>query len=72
VQDDSIVVPNIPEIHITNTTGTGIHINPCTDIAFSLVSENNENIRIKNLDGQFPEFCETMVVQNGQTAQIPL
>jgi 60Kd inner membrane protein len=68
IKDDSITIPNIPIIELTNQSTGSMVINPCTDIKISLDTMGE----IKNITEDAPTFCTPINLATGETKAIPM
>ena len=66
ITDDSIVIPNIPQILIKNFGTSALLINPCQDIKLSIDSRP-----VTGIDTFAPDFCEPLTVNANSGTLIP-
>jgi len=66
IQDDTIVIPNIPKISLVNASATGISIMPCRDIHITIDSQP-----ITGIADLSPDFCKEVMITAGSTKLLP-
>jgi YidC/Oxa1 family membrane protein insertase len=67
IVDDTIVVPNSPNIEIVNHTQSGATFNTCSDITLSVDSRT-----IGSLGEWAPSFCQEIIVWAWEKKHIPM
>lgn len=65
VQDDSVVIPNIPVIEITNNSSGAFTLHPCKDIRLNIDSISY------SMSGASPSFCTPVEVASAQKVVLP-
>jgi len=68
IEDDSLVMPNIPRISIHNPTGETVDVSPCQDISINITPIG----KISWLEKDIPNFCDTLSVQPWEKKNIPM
>ena len=66
IKDDTIVIPNIPQIEVKNFGTSALIINPCQDIKLSVDSRP-----VTGIDTFAPEFCNPVTVSANSGTMIP-
>lgn len=66
VKDDSIVMPNIPGIELSNTSSGSFTLSPCSDIAISV-----DSVPLTGMIGAAPAFCNSLEVVSGSKVTLP-
>jgi 60Kd inner membrane protein len=67
VNDDDIVIPNIPIIDVVNKTGSGFDISPCKDIKITIDSQP-----LTDIDKVSLNFCNQARISELATYTVPL
>lgn len=57
IADDTIVVPNIPQVHIKNFGTQALIIQPCQDLKLSIDSRP-----LTGIESFAPEFCQPITI----------
>ena len=66
VDDDSIVIPNIPKIALINNTASGLTIDPCKDISLMI-----DSLPLTNISEVAPNFCTPKNIGAWMTEALP-
>lgn len=66
IQKDSLVIPNIPKIEVSNFTSGAITIQPCTDLTIWLEGQGV----MKNIAQDAPSFCTPVTIAAGAKSPI--
>lgn len=66
VKDDSITIPNIPTIELTNNSTGAFTLNPCDDISVSV-----DSLPLTGLREAAPLFCTPLEVTSGSKVILP-
>lgn len=66
IKDDTLTIPNLPHIEITNN-GTGWTLLPCDMVSISV-----DSLVIQDISTAFPTFCTPVNIESGKAAVLPL
>lgn len=66
IKDDTLTIPNLPHIEITNH-GTGWTLLPCEMVSISV-----DSLVIQDINTAFPAFCTPVNIESGKANTLPL
>jgi hypothetical protein len=67
IVDDTLVIPNTPQIEIQNHSASGFIISPCRDISINIDSQP-----LVDVEKSAPKFCQDISIEAGSKAKIPM
>ncbi len=65
VKKDAVVIPNIPQIELSNTSSGSFVLNPCSDVSLNIDSITY------NMSGAAPAFCSPLEIVSGTKMILP-
>lgn len=68
IKDDTITIPNIPQITLKNSSTWAINIHPCTDIVLKVDNKGT----IGWIEATMPEFCKELTINPGESKHIDM
>jgi len=67
IQKENVVIPNIPQITVHNTSSGVIEIQPCEDITFS-----RNQVVLSGIETEAPDFCHPLTIEAGKSERLTL